>query len=333
MAINRLILAIFVFCLVGLIGCQKEVDVSKKQEDEKGQTVELPVTSPVVDSINEQLIEPVTITVIHPHTFEVIAVISPEQLGFHDDPVQYIETLEQYAKQLARGTETESGFDQSMVLDRIGDDGQVMKGSPKVILKESELVDKILAASEKGGRVYLPIYVSESNYYESDLLHLNETVVATYTTYFNAAEEGRSKNIELSANALDQIIVGVGDIFSFNTMVGERTVEKGYQPAPEIINKKRVMGIGGGICQTSSTLFNAVDLLKVDMKERHHHSISIGYVPEGRDATVAYGVLDFKFQNTTDVPFIIRTKYVPGAITVEIRTATRYASTLTSGSG
>ena len=92
------------------------------------------------------------------------------------------------------------------------------------------------------------------------------------------------------------------------------------------------MGIGGGICQTSSTLFNAVDMTKIEIMERYHHSISIGYVPKGRDATVAYGVLDFRFQNTSGVPFIIRTKYEPGALTIEIRTATRYASTLKNGS-
>lgn len=320
-------IAIIIFCLFGLVGCQKEKDVSHQQEI----TENLPVTGPVDDTAIEEQSGPSQITLVHPHTFEVVGVIIPEQLGYESSLVQYIEWVEEYAKELASGTETEAGIDQSMVLDRIGNDGQLIKGSPRVILKESELVDKILAASKKGGRVFLPIYMTDSNYHEADLMHLNEAVVATYTTYFNAAEEGRSKNIELSANALDQIIVGMGDIFSFNTMVGERTEEKGYQPAPEIINKKLVMGIGGGICQTSSTLFNAVDLLGVDMRERHHHSISIGYVPKGRDATVAYGVLDFKFQNTRDVPLVIRTKYEPGALTIEIRTANYYASKLRSG--
>lgn len=320
-------IAIFILCFVGLIGCQKEIDVSQQHEDNEGGAENLPVLGPVNAPVIEEQSGPAQITLIHPHTFEVVGVIVPEQLGYELDLVQYIETLEEYAKGLARGTETDTGLDQSMVLDRLGDDGQLKKGSPRIILKESELVDKILAASDTGGRVFLPIYVTESNYPTADLMHLNEAVVATYTTYFNATEEGRSKNIELSANALDQIIVGMGDIFSFNTMVGERTVEKGYQPAPEIINKKLVMGIGGGICQTSSTLFNAVDMLGVNMKEWHHHSIDIGYVPKGRDATVAYGVLDFKFQNTTGVPLIIRTKYEPGALTIEIRTANHYADT------
>ena len=92
-------------------------------------------------------------------------------------------------------------------------------------------------------------------------------------------------------------------------MVGERTEARGYQPAYEIINKELVMGIGGGICQTSSTLFNAVDQIGIRITERHHHSLNIGYVPTGRDATVSYGTLDFKFQNTSGIPFLIKTNY------------------------
>lgn len=88
------------------------------------------------------------------------------------------------------------------------------------------------------------------------------------------------------------------------------------------------MGIGGGICQTSSTLFNAVDQLQVEYVEKHHHSVTVGYVPEGRDATVSDGGLDFRFQNTTGVPFLIKTVVTGGAITVEVRTSTEYATIL-----
>ena len=272
--------------------------------------------------------EPITITLVHPHTFEIVGTISPEELGYESNFVQYINEIEAYAKKLARGTDNEEGYDQLMVLDKIDENGQLIKGTPRVILKESELIDKIIAASEKGGRVFLPLYVTESNYRYQEVADLNETVVASYTTYFNGSEVGRSKNIELSAKALNQIIIGDGDYFSFNTMVGERTPERGYQPAPEIINKELVMGIGGGICQTSSTLFNALDLTNINITERHHHSISIGYVPKGRDATVSFGTLDFKFENTSGVPFIIKTIYKPGSLTVEIRTAARYVSEL-----
>lgn len=128
--------------------------------------------------------------------------------------------------------------------------------------------------------------------------------------------------------AINNVIVGIGDIFSFNTIVGPRDVTNGYQEAPEIIKGKLVMGIGGGICQTSSTLFNAVDRLGVKTIERHRHSKDIGYVPKGRDATVSFGGLDYQFKNTTGVPFVIKTYYHPGSLTVQIRTSQEYAEIL-----
>lgn len=190
-----------------------------------------------------------------------------------------------------------------------------------IILKESELVERILAASSTGGDVQLPLYITESGYQPEEVPDLDEVLLASYTTYFKTTQEGRNTNIELSAKMLHNVIVGSGDIFSFNTMVGPRTKDRGYQPAPEIISGEVVMGIGGGICQTSSTLFNAVDQLPIDILERHHHSLNIGYVPEGRDATVSYGSLDFRFQNTSGVPFLIQTFYGNGSITVAIRTS------------
>ncbi|MER2190298.1 MAG: VanW family protein [Solibacillus sp.] len=280
---------------------------------------------------NEQQIQPVRVTITDPRTLELVTSITPQDLAYETDFDLYQEKIQELAKQLARGTDTSSGYDQTMVLDKIGDDGQIIKGNPRVILKESELVEKILAASKDGGNVDLPLYVTESNYKSEDIPFLDEVTIASFTTYFKASDIGRSKNIELSANALDHILVGDGDYFSFNTMVGERTEERGYQPALEIINQEYVMGIGGGICQTSSTLFNAVDQLGVKMTERHHHSLSIGYVPAGRDATVSYGTLDFKFQNSSGAPFLIRTMYLDGVLTVEIRTAQKYEAMFNEG--
>lgn len=211
-----------------------------------------------------------------------------------------------------------------MVLDRLDENGHIIKGSPMIVLKESELTEKILAASVTGGNVEMPLYLTESGYNLDDIPDLEDVVVASYTTYFNAADTGRNKNIELSAKAINNVIVGSGDYFSFNTMVGPRDEASGYQPAPEIINKKVVMGIGGGICQTSSTLFNAVDQVPIKVIERHHHSLSVGYVPKGRDATVSYGGLDFRFQNISDAPFVIKAIYGENFLTVEVRTSAKY---------
>jgi len=302
---------------MALAGCQEKVVNQQRETDD--------VKQPVTYTQNkEQEVGPVIVEIVDPQTNEVIHRLSPQELGYETDPETYKKSIEQLAQQLARGTETIAGFDKRMELDKLDDNGRIIKGSPLVILKESELVEKVLAVSATGGKVEMPIYITESGYYLEDIPYLEEVVVASYTTYFNASDAGRNKNIELSAQAINDVIVGSGDTFSFNTVVGPRDEANGYQPAPEIINKKLVMGIGGGICQTSSTLFNAVDQLPIKFVERHHHSLDVGYVPKGRDATVSYGTLDFRFQNTSDVAFLIKATYGQDFLTVEVRTSEKY---------
>ncbi|RHW43611.1 hypothetical protein D1B31_01585 [Neobacillus notoginsengisoli] len=241
---------------------------------------------------------------------------------------QYQKEIEKWASELARGNDGQPGYDQRGSLDRIDAKGNIIKGKPRIILEEAELVASVMNASAEGGDVVLPVYTTESNYEAEDAAHLGEVLVASYTTHFDGGVAGRSKNIELSANAINNVIVGVGDIFSFNTTVGPSDEAHGYQPAKEIVNKQLVMGIGGGICQTSSTLFNAVDQLGVEYVEWHHHSLNIGYVPKGRDATVSYGGKDFQFKNTSGAPVLVKTVYKRGSLTVEIRTASKYKGSI-----
>ncbi len=316
-----------------LSGCQQNLRVTDEGNAEMDEQV-LDVVSDNLTSTSEvaiseqQFIYPVVITLIDPRTLQIVKTFSPQLMGFGVDDKLYKSKVEEIARELARGTKDIPGYDQQMELDRVDANGEIIKGNPGILLKESELVEKVIAASYKGEDIFLPLYLLESNYNAEDIPSMNDVTVASYTTYFSSSETGRSRNIELSAIALNNIVVGDGDTFSFNTMVGERSVSKGYQPAPEIINKQLVMGIGGGICQTSSTLFNAVDQLGVKMKERHHHSLNIGYVPTGRDATVSYGTLDFKFQNNSGVPFLIRTFYSKNTLTIELRTTHQYKDVL-----
>jgi vancomycin resistance protein YoaR len=308
-------------CAIALAGCQEKLENEQMEMDD----VKQPVT---YTEDKEQEAGPVVVEIVDPQSLEIIHIISPQELGYETDSESYKKKIEQFAQQLARGTDTVVGLDKRMVLDKLDDNGGIIKGSPLMILKESELVERVIAASATGGKVEMPLNITESGYYLEDIPYLEDVVVASYTTYFNSSDAGRNKNIELSANAINNVIVGSGDTFSFNTVVGPRDEENGYQPAPEIINKKLVMGIGGGICQTSSTLFNAVDQLPIKFVERHHHSLDVGYVPKGRDATVSYGGLDFRFQNTSDVPFLIKATYGKDFLTVEVRTSEKYQAVL-----
>ena len=305
---------------IGLVGCAEKTVTKENLE---------PLTENNRQNVDEKEKEKtVILNILEPNTKEVLRTFLPVNMGFGLDDEAYEQEVKKLVRDLARGTDTVPGYDKRMILDKVDNNGQVIKGSPMTVLDESELVEKIMKASVNGGNVELPLYVIASGYKAGDEATLHEELLASYTTYFNSSVAGRKKNIELSAESINNIIVGNEDYFSFNTTVGKRTVENGYQPAPEALNGELVMGIGGGICQTSSTLFNAVDQLQVEYVEKHHHSVTVGYVPEGRDATVSDGGLDFRFQNTTGVPFLIKTVVTGGAITVEVRTSTEYASIL-----
>lgn len=122
--------------------------------------------------------------------------------------------------------------------------------------------------------------------------------------------EARLNNIDIASEKLNNKVVSPGEEFSFNAVVGRRTEEKGYEEAPIIIKTedgpKNDYGVGGGICQISTTLYNAVEKAKLEVTERHVHSKNIGYVPKGDDATVSYGTADFKFVNNRQNPVVIR---------------------------
>lgn len=133
---------------------------------------------------------------------------------------------------------------------------------------------------------------------ESELTGLTE-LGASYTE-FNAGNKNRTSNLKKAAAALNGTVVERGGVFSFNETVGPRDLANGYLEAMVIIKNEFTPGIGGGICQVSSTLYNACLTAGMNIVERHNHSVAVGYVPVGLDATVAYPYRDFKFKNTAD---------------------------------
>lgn len=338
---KKVTMLLLVAGFIGLAGCSqqsaKEKELEKKvaELEEKIEKEKVEEEKQMEEKEKEEKekeeAKPIVVDVIDPTTNSVIKSFTPLEMGYGTDDAKYKAELEKNAREWARGTETKPGFDKRMIPDKIDANGQIIKGTPLTILDEAELVEKVIQASAKGGNVELPLYVTASGYEMDDVSHLGEVVVGKYTTYFNAAVAGRTKNIELSAEAINNVILGVGDVFSFNTTVGPSDEAHGYQPAEEIVNKKLVMGIGGGICQTSSTLFNAVDVLGVGYVEKHHHSLTVGYVPQGRDATVSYGGKDFRFENTTGVPLLLKAIMGNGSLTVEVRTSKEYEAVMKKG--
>ena len=141
-----------------------------------------------------------------------------------------------------------------------------------------------------------------------------DTVLGEYTTYYYPGNRGY--NIWLASSALSDKIIKTGWVFSFNDTVGERTYSAGYYNAPVIINGKTEDGVGGGVCQVSSTLYNAVLLAGLTPTERTPHYFPSSYVSAGRDATVADGSIDFKFRNDYNHPVYLKTFASGSAVTI-----------------
>ena len=129
---------------------------------------------------------------------------------------------------------------------------------------------------------------------------------------------GRIGNVKLSAQTINGIVLNSGDIFSYNQSVGQRTEARGYKPAPAYVKGETVDEVGGGICQTSSTLYLACLLSNLEITERYAHRYIPAYISAGMDATVSWGGPDYKFTNNTLYPIKIVTSYSGGYLTIKL---------------
>lgn len=140
----------------------------------------------------------------------------------------------------------------------------------------------------------------------AEKLNTIDREISSFSTDFSTSASNRANNITLATKAINGKLVMPGEDFSFNDVVGERTTSKGYQAAPVIIGNLVDSGIGGGICQVSTTLYNAITRANILATERYHHTLQSHYIGLGMDATVDWGSLDYKFKNTLDFPIYIQ---------------------------
>lgn len=146
----------------------------------------------------------------------------------------------------------------------------------------------------------------------------NTRLLSSFTTYFDSGNTNRSHNIALAAAYLNGTTVFGGQTLSFNDIVGERSVNRGFRSAKIIEGGKYSDGVGGGVCQVSTTLYNAALLAGFKIEECHAHSLLVGYVPPSRDAMVSGRYCDLKIKNTTEYPLFIRAKCVNGSVTFNV---------------
>ena len=195
--------------------------------------------------------------------------------------------------------------------------GQVVDGTVGVTL-DLEAAQFTLDAALCGETVQLPaeiVYpaVTAEELQEvlfRDLLSVCSTKVSGTST--------RKNNVKLSGEAVNGTVLNDGDIFDYNQVVGKRTTENGYGPAPSYINGETVDSIGGGICQTSSTIYLATLLANLEIVERYAHRYAPSYITLGMDATVSWGGPEFRFKNNTGYPIRIDVSYENSEITVSI---------------
>ncbi len=135
-------------------------------------------------------------------------------------------------------------------------------------------------------------------------------VIGSYTTTLLDRSDSRVNNIQLASEKINGTVIMPGEEFSFNRTVGRRTAAKGYEEAPIIVRTpegpKKKKANGGGVCQISTTIYNAVEECGLKVTERHLHSKKVGYVPKGEDATVSFGSVDFRFVNTRSNPIMLK---------------------------
>lgn len=178
-----------------------------------------------------------------------------------------------------------------------------------------ELIEETIRRGEP--LILLPIVEDTPDVTAKDLEPI-DTLLARFTTRYQAWRRDRTHNLVLAAERINGTLLKPGEVFSYNDTVGPRKRSTGFKDALIYVRGKIITGTGGGVCQVSSTLYNAALLAGLDVLERHNHSMPVPYVPLGRDATVAFGARDLKIKNTADHPIYIRLAAGRGRVTAEV---------------
>ena len=200
--------------------------------------------------------------------------------------------------------------------DRVG----VVRSKSGLTLDTAKTAKALLAAGlAPANRVaQIAVSVADPERTTEDAQKMGVTgVVSSFSTTYGGTP-GRVHNVALVAKLIDGALIAPGDVFSFNETTGARTPAKGFEVAPVIINGELKNGIGGGVCQVSTTTFNAAFFAGLPITERTNHALYISHYPQGRDATVDFPSIDLKFRNDTKEWLLLRTFVGTGSLTVTL---------------
>ena len=209
--------------------------------------------------------------------------------------IDFDEFCSQYLRDAADATYTEQ------------DGGYVFTPEVRGISFDKAEAKRIIEENRANSEPYeIPAVITEPKVTVAQLedMFVSKTI-SEYSTSYASSDANRASNVALAASKINGKVLNPGERFSFNGVVGPRTAATGFKIAHVYEGDRVVDGMGGGICQVSSTLYNAVVLADLKIVSRTNHSMPVGYVPLGRDATVSYGTIDFVFENNKTHPIKI----------------------------
>ena len=159
----------------------------------------------------------------------------------------------------------------------------------------------------------------DNNIYDKKNQSKKEHKISSFTTIIYTKDPDRTNNIHIACSELNNTIIKNGDTFSFSKTVGKTNTKEGYEKADVFVEGNVTEALGGGICQVSTTLYNAVrSVSNLKVTERHSHSNSVPYIEKGKDAAVSYGSYDFKFINKTGNDIKIKASNTKNKVTIKI---------------
>lgn len=196
----------------------------------------------------------------------------------------------------------------------------VTEGRDGYYINKEELIEKLNSELEKVSKEDIVINMEkiiDKRSKDTNLLKSVNKKISSYSSKYSTGNS-RASNIELATRKIDNLVLMPGEEFSYEKAVSPVTKANGYKDGGVYVNGRVQQGIGGGICQVSSTLYNAQLKAGIVATKRRNHSMPVGYVPLGQDATMSTGYLDLKFKNTYDFPIFINAYCSNGTLTTEI---------------
>ncbi len=197
---------------------------------------------------------------------------------------------------------------------------RLLPSRPGLDIAPQRVLDSVAAAaySTSGRTAELALHEVRADLTtaEAEQLGIRERI-STFTTEMGTSSSNRIHNVHLMADYIDGTIIRPGEVFSFNGSVGPRTIERGFREGQMILGSLLLPSIGGGVCQTATTLFNNAFDTGLPIVERHNHSFFISHYPLGRDATVSWGGPDLKFRNDLKTGILIKARYTSTTLTFQ----------------